>query len=151
MKTHARKQLIAILIIWGCVGGLVILSYALKGHNDIVTITESSQNTLLSAIIQVESGGDPNAIGDGGRAVGILQIHPIMVKDVNRILGHERYTLEDRYSPEKSIEMFWIYTNHYSPHESDEVVARRWNGGPKGDTKPSTVRYWERVRSIRCP
>lgn len=30
---------------------------------------------LLMAIVERESGGDPNAIGDDGRAIGLCQIH----------------------------------------------------------------------------
>jgi len=31
---------------------------------------------IIRAIIQVESKGDPNAIGDGGKAIGLMQIQP---------------------------------------------------------------------------
>jgi len=90
---------------------------------------------LLAAIIQVESGGDPKAKGLAGE-IGILQIQPILVKDVNRIIGQNKYTLADRYSPEKSIEMFWIYTDHYLKAKklpkTTENIASLWNAGPKG-------------------
>lgn len=102
--------------------------------------------SLIDAIIQVESGGNPYAIGDNGYAVGILQIHPIMVRDVNRIVGYDKYDLNDRYDINKSKEMFWIYTNHYSKDETNEIIARRWNGGPRGDKKESTVQYWNKVK-----
>lgn len=100
---------------------------------------------LLRAIEQVESGGNA-CIGDNGQAVGILQIHPVMVEDCNRILGEEKFTLDDRFDAVKSREMFRVYAEHYSKGTSDEVIARRWNGGPKGDTNPNTVPYWEKVR-----
>jgi len=102
---------------------------------------------LLPAIEQVESGGKSDAVGDGGKAVGILQIHPIMVKDVNRILGEERFTLADRLDPAKSREMFRIYSEHYSKGQSDEVLARRWNSGPKGEKKSATLAYWSKVKA----
>lgn len=108
---------------------------------------ESTAPSILSAIIAVESGGDPSAIGDSGAAVGILQIHPIMVADVNRILSRPAYTLEDRLSPARSIEMFTIYTSHYTPSWEPELVARRWNGGPRGHLKPSTLPYWHLIQS----
>lgn len=101
---------------------------------------------LLRAIEQVESSGNPAAIGDGGEAVGVLQIHRVLVDDVNRILGKDQFTYEDRFSVGKSREMFRIYTDHYSRGESDEVIARRWNGGPRGDNKESTLIYWEKVQ-----
>ena len=64
---------------------------------------------LVEAIIQVESRGDSTAVGDRGWAVGVLQIWPIMVREVNRILEKDgsdvRYGYTDRYSVKKSIEM----------------------------------------------
>ena len=56
---------------------------------------------FVEAVIWRESRGDSNAIGDNGKAVGVLQIHPIMVREANRILamnGKENsYTYDDRY------------------------------------------------------
>jgi len=42
---------------------------------------------LISALIIVESNGRDSAIGDGGLAVGPLQIHRGVVEDVNRLEG----------------------------------------------------------------
>ena len=106
----------------------------------------SPPQRLLDAIIQVESGGNASAVGDRGNAIGILQIWPVMVKDVNRIVGGNRYTLRDRLSRSKSCQMFDIYTNHYSKGESDEVISRRWNGGPSGDRKAATLKYWAKAQ-----
>ena len=69
-----------------------------------------------------------------------------MIEDVNRILGKEVYTLDDRKSRPKSIAIFSAYTNHYTPSWSPELVARRWNGGSRGDKKPSTEKYWHKVQ-----
>ena len=104
---------------------------------------------LIAAIIQVESSGNDNAVGDGGKAVGAFQIHPIMVEDVNRIAGDTKYTLDDRTNRAKSRAMFLTYSRHYAKHHSDwtnEGIARRWNSGPKGHTKQVSEKYWAKVR-----
>lgn len=120
---------------------LSVLAYAsLCGTNG------DRYHKLLPAIEQVESGGDPNAVGDKGKAVGILQIQPIMVRDCNRIAGESRWTMADRLDPDKSRAMFRVYSEHYSRGAGDEVVARRWNSGPTGDKKPVSVKYWNKVR-----
>lgn len=103
--------------------------------------------TIAHAIVLVESGGNRYAIGDNGNAVGVFQIWPIMVEDVNRIVGEDRYSLDDRTDYGKSLEMFFIYTDHYTPSWVFEKVARRWNGGPDGDRQKSTERYWEKVQT----
>ena len=68
---------------------------------------------VINAIAIVESNNNPRAMGGGG-SVGLLQITPILVRDCNKILAKQnstkRYTLADRYNPEKSKEMFVIRT-----------------------------------------
>ena len=110
---------------------------------------------LLDAIEMVESGGDTKAVGDGGQAVGCLQIHPITVRDANRICGSERFCYNDRYSRVKSRQMAEIVLGEYGAkyeHEtgrmaSYEVLARIWNGGWYGlsRNKGATDHYWSKV------
>ena len=100
---------------------------------------------LLAALIMVESGGNPDSVGDKGQAVGCLQIWPCVVEDVNRIAGTS-YTLEDRKSPAKSRQMCLIYLQHYGKGKTWEERARQWNGGPNGHKKAATEKYWEKVK-----
>jgi len=107
---------------------------------------------LLTALIQVESGGQADAVGDNGRAVGILQIHKITVDDVNRIYK-TNYTYKDRYSPKLSKEIASKYLlywgNRYAKKHGTVnimVLAKIHNGGPRGYQKKATVKYWLKVR-----
>jgi hypothetical protein len=113
---------------------------------------KTTKDYLLEALIQVESRGIENCVGDkhlGRPSIGVLQIRPIMVREVNRILKKhkvkKKYSLEDRYSKVKSIEMFYIWRYYHHPEDSDEVVARCWNGGSKGWKRKSTIHYWNKV------
>ncbi|MCX7829284.1 MAG: transglycosylase SLT domain-containing protein [Thermanaerothrix sp.] len=55
---------------------------------------------ILTGLIQIESGYNPNAVGDGGKAVGIAQIWPETAKELG---------LENRYDPFASIEAAATY------------------------------------------
>jgi len=105
---------------------------------------------LVEALIWVESRGNDSAFHKGENAVGCLQIRPIMVKEVNRVLDLQGsgniYTLEDRWSRTKSIEMFNVIANYYHETSSYEKIARCWNGGPKGLQKKQTKKYWRKVQ-----
>ena len=101
---------------------------------------------ILPILAQVESNHNPNAIGDNGAAIGILQIHAIMVKDVNRISG-KAYTLQDRRDKAKSYEMATIYLRHYGKPNA-EYLARCFNGGPRGNEKTATVKYWLKCQKV---
>ena len=105
---------------------------------------------LVEALIWVESRGNDSAFHRGENAVGCLQIRPIMVKEVNRVLDLQGstniYTLEDRWSRTKSIEMFNVIADYYHETSSYEKIARCWNGGPKGLQKKQTKKYWRKVQ-----
>jgi hypothetical protein len=59
--------------------------------------------------------------------VGILQITPICVREVNRILGMQVYSLSDRYSVKKSLEMFDIIQQHKNSQLDIRRAAKIWN------------------------
>ena len=97
----------------------------------------------------VESSYNDSAYHVGEDAVGCLQIRQCMVNDVNRILKRQKSTLSftynDRWSRDKSTQMFEIYCKHYNLTTNEEV-ARCWNGGPRGINNPATVGYWKKVK-----
>ncbi len=108
------------------------------------------ETDIISALIYVESRGNDSAYNDSENAAGCLQIRPIMVREVNRILKktgrEERFDLDDRWDRDKSLNMFNIWREYHHPNSTDEVIARNWNGGPNGFNKESTLKYWKKVR-----
>ena len=102
-------------------------------------------DTLLNAVMAVESNFDTMAYNEKENAVGVLQIRPIMVREVNRLLGEDKYTLKDRWSKAKSIEMFNVIRSHLKG-ATDEEIARTWNGGYNGKNIPETLQYWIKVK-----
>lgn len=107
---------------------------------------------LINALITVESNGNVSAIGDNGNAVGVLQIWPSVIKDVNGV-SKTKYTNSDRKSKAKSIAICKAYLNRYGrvyqkktgKIPTNEVYARIWNGGPTGYKKSATIKYWDKV------
>ena len=103
---------------------------------------------VINAIIQVESKGNAKAVSKD--CVGVMQIRPILVRDVNEYLkmkgSSKRYTLNDRFSPEKSKEMFILYQKRYNPTNNEEKAIRLWNGGSKYSVA-KTERYYRKVLS----
>ena len=106
---------------------------------------------LAAALILVESGGNDRAVGDGGRAIGPLQIHREILLDVNRRFG-TRFThggMTNRTNALAVLDRYlWLYAqpSRLGRPVSNEDRARIWNGGPDGWRKASTVGYAERVR-----
>ena len=118
---------------------------------DIQPVIEVGE--LVNALIFIESSNNDSAIGDrhliGNEAVGALQIRPIMVREVNRICkiigSHQHFALKDRFDRNKSIHMFMIWKDYHHKNNSNEIIARNWNGGPRGYKKDRTVKYWNKI------
>ena len=102
-------------------------------------------DTLLKAVMAVESNFDTMAYNSKEDAVGCLQIRPIMVREVNRLLGKDSFTLYDRWSKAKSIQMFNILRSH-TKNATNQKIARNWNGGCNGHKKQNTLKYWNKVK-----
>jgi hypothetical protein len=97
------------------------------------------------ALHLVETGGRHGPVrGDGGRALGPLQIHRSYWMD-SRVGG--RY--EDCASLAYSVKVASAYMKRYAPNSwrtgNLRVLARIHNGGPKGYRKASTLGYWRKV------
>ena len=102
-------------------------------------------NSLISALMIVESGNNDQAIGDQGRAIGCLQIHKAVVLDVNKFTG-SHYRHQDMTNRAQARAVCQAYLEHYGKGKTTEQQARIWNGGPTGDRKQATVAYWRRVQ-----
>lgn len=104
---------------------------------------------VMQAIIQVESSGNTKA--KSGNSCGAMQITPILVKECNNILkkrnSKKRFTLRDRFSLEKSKEMFLLIQSYFNPKNDIERAIRAWNGGNNYSVK-RTQRYFSKV--MKC-
>jgi len=107
---------------------------------------EERKQAIIEAIIHVESRGNEKTWHPIERAAGCMQIRPIMVREVNRLVGYKKYTLNDRWSREKSVEMFIDYQNKVNPSWGAEKAAKLWNGGINGMRKKSTEKYWKKIK-----
>ena len=108
---------------------------------------------ILDAIEKVETGGqrDPaNAIGDGGKALGPMQIHRIYWLDAvdhhpSLVASGETYdSVRDRVYARRVVMAYW---SRYAKSWDAETLARIHNGGPKGHTKRATLGYWAKVKA----
>lgn len=101
---------------------------------------------FVHAIHMVETGGREGRImGDGGRALGPLQIHKSYWLD-SRVIGY----YEDCASLAYSTKVMQAYLQRYAREaiksKNFEVLARVHNGGPSGARNPATARYWLKVK-----
>jgi hypothetical protein len=107
---------------------------------------------LVILLCSIESGGRINPPpGDNGKAIGCLQIHPIMKREVNRIIGYKRFTCADRRDPVKSYAMAITYLRRqkrryevrHGRSPSKALLMRSWNAG--SIFKPCTKDYKRKV------
>lgn len=100
---------------------------------------------LLPIILAIESGGNFNAVGDGGKALGAYQIHAAYWSDGCGFLG-VHWDYKTATDPERSKAVVRAYLTHYGKlYEREtgkkataEVLAAIHCSGPKGGQKLKT-------------
>lgn len=112
---------------------------------------------IIAILIAVETGGHPdpvNAVGDGGEALGILQMHKGYVVDAAKHANAD-WDHVDALNPLKATDIFLAYMSRYAKIECkpnnmsyEEFVSRIHHGGPLGYTKKSTISYWEKCKKL---
>lgn len=112
-----------------------------------LTLCDPLERTI-DAMIQVESGGNWNAIGDGGRSVGGLQIGRAYWTDGTRFLGVP-WPYEAARDPIKARAVCRAYLLHYASEGTPEAFARCHNSGPGWRNKMAkTQKYWEKCKKV---
>ncbi len=93
------------------------------------------------------SGRHGPIVGDGGRALGPLQIHRAYHAD-SRVAGDYSRVAELDYSKRVAT----AYLKRYAPTAwaagDVETLARVHNGGPRGHLKPATKAYGAKVKAL---
>ena len=106
--------------------------------------------TLAEAIIQVESEGDTNVIGDNNitnHAYGCMQIRQGVCDDVNKNFGLNFKPFNMLGNAFLSICYFEKYCQIYLPNGTDEQKSRLWNAGPNWQNEiNATNDYWSKVK-----
>ena len=79
-------------------------------------------------------------------ARGILQIRPVMVREVNSILGHKKYKPKDAYNKTKALEMWYIIQKHHNPTYDLKRMCLVWNGVPNKKNASRSKDYYKKVQ-----
>ena len=128
----------------------ILLCISLSSH-----ATDLGQ--IYNVIKHVETNNRELAVGDNGKAYGVVQIHKICVDDINRIYKTS-YTHQDAFDKTCSREMFMLYIaagvkrfkRKYDKDPTEGQIVRMWNGSIyNGYNKRSTVKYYKRYLSYK--
>lgn len=141
-----KTMLIVILLLF-----ISIIAIAPESNN-LVIITDEPLNPyerIWNATCRIESNFNSNAIGDlhlKRKSYGIVQIRKTRLDDYFIRTGI-RYTEYDMFDPVISKEVFMFYALQYLPSQIEEI-SRCWNGGERGMQKKSTIKYYEKIKTI---
>jgi hypothetical protein len=109
----------------------------------------TEHRAFLDALAQVESGGDDDAVGDNGKAIGRMQIWEIYWTDAVAhapAIGGEYADCKGRAYAERIVMAYLHRYGKQALKDKDyEKLARIHNGGPRGHTKRATLKYWRKV------
>lgn len=113
---------------------------------------------FLKALALVESGGNPEAIGDGGDSWGLYQLQAAYVQDASEWgladgVIDKPFEHSDAFNPERAELIIYCYMKRYATPKrlgrqpTVEDWARIHNGGPNGYRKlEATQPHWNKVK-----
>jgi len=102
---------------------------------------------LFAAIRQVESGGNDNAVGDGGLSLGPYQITKPYWQEACEHLGVDWDYETFVWNRGRCEDVMVAYWDRWKAG-TGEARARMHNGGPRGHRKQSTLNYWWKVKRV---
>lgn len=113
--------------------------------------TNVDYGRLITAIGTVESKLNDKTVN--GVHAGFLQISKVAVAECNRINKikkvSKRYTLQDRFNHQKSIEMFYTIQGFYNPSGDLHYGILLWNEGCSAMKKPKRkTSYYNKVMNV---
>lgn len=118
-------------------------------HNG--TLKKCLTDRQIAALILQESRNGEVLVGDGGKALGPLQVWSVYIADVNRAFGTDLTNSDCLRDRELSVLVTLAYMNIYANSKqlkrkpSFEDMARIHNGGPNGHRMKATLGYWKSV------
>ena len=109
-------------------------------------VARADLRPLFDAIRHVESGGNANAVGDGGRSIGPYQIQRAYWRDSGVPGRYEQ--VRDRTYSERVMVAYWRRHCPAALARGDwQTLARVHNGGPAGARIKATRPYWAKVKA----
>jgi hypothetical protein len=110
------------------------------------------KDPFARAVAYKESSFNPLIVNKRSGARGLMQITPVMIREVNKIcrkLGlPNRYIWKDAFDPYKSIEMWYIKQGYSNPEYYYDKACRIWFGVGKQHDGKTWEWYYNEVMSV---
>ena len=130
---------------------ILVLPITLSSNNsysNYAIIKAYRWDKMYNALCVIESNNNTRAVNHVSNAVGIIQIRPIYIKEVNRIQQRVKYTLKDRFIAKKCREMFDIFQNYYNfEHSINKAIILHISGHRNFINNNIPYWYLNRVKS----
>lgn len=109
---------------------------------------------MFDGLKWIESTNDPSAIGDEGKAIGILQIRKEYFEDAMKqpnLFHHlTHYGMRSSMASKNTMKLYMQrQIDRNDEWLTEEDLVRIHNGGPLGHTKKSTLPYLKKYQEIR--
>ena len=118
-----------------------------------VVYRDTADSEFMRKIAQIETGANDSLSGENGAGRGRYGIYDVCLEGTGfkTLLNWEH---QDMHNREAATAVFWAMMGifmhtHYQKHGSFptyEQLARKWAGGPNGETKAATLRYLDKFR-----
>jgi hypothetical protein len=110
------------------------------------------KDPFARAVAFKESSFDPLIVNKRSGARGLMQITPVMIREVNKICKKlnlpNRYIWKDAFDPYKSIEIWYIVQGYKNPEYYYDKACRIWFGVGKQHDGKTWEWYYTEVMGV---
>lgn len=126
----------------------VITEYGDKIKHEISKYNYRLPDSLVMGVLYTESAGDPNAVGDGGKSIGLFQLQRAALADAHAFNSDVTDDFEELKKPNRNIEagvayLHWLYSR--TLNEWEAVIA--YNIGLRRVVEGASEEWLERGKN----
>jgi hypothetical protein len=128
---------------------LVVVCFSLSLDAKIIPL----DSNFVNIIGQIESNNNDNAVGDKGKSISRYQIQRAAFIDAKQFDKSIKFKYESLTNQANALKVMTAYLNRYAQQailrRDYQTLARIWTGGPKGNKKQVTLKYWRKYEISR--
>ena len=132
-------------MIYPLITNMIWIVIVAMGLRTVPMANQPDMAKFFHALSAVESDHNDSAVGDSGKALGRYQIWRVYWQD-SRVPGKYAQVKNKDYAEKVMIEYWKRYCPKALKNKDFETLARIHNGGPKGNKKQVTIKYWLKVQ-----
>ena len=116
-----------------------------NSEEEPILTKDDTLKVMATAFAMQESKCTEKAVSSCGKYVGCLQISKIMTREANRLQKEKKYTYDDRYDKQLSLEIFSIIMKYHNEQLDINRAIDIWNRNCPDTYRDNVIENYNRL------